>query len=56
MIRQPMWDSLSRLPEKGGKEIEEKMKERDREENGTGMRAKNKRNKTFPLYLYLLHG
>ena len=37
---------LCRLPEKGRKEIEEKveeMKERDREERGTGMKVKKQK-------------
>ena len=37
--RQPLWVILCRLPEKGRKEIEEivkELKERDREERGTG--------------------
>ena len=41
--RQPLWVNLCRLPEKGRKEIEEiveEMKERDREERGTGMKVK----------------
>ena len=45
---------LCRLPEKGRKEIEERVeeiKERDREERGTGMKVKkvkNRRNKNIP--------
>ena len=41
--RQPMRVILCRLPEKGRKEIEERVeeiKERDREERGTGMKVK----------------
>ena len=41
--RQPLWVILCRLPENGRKEIEEivkEMKERDREERGTGMIGK----------------
>ena len=41
--RQPLRVILCRLPEKGRKEIEERveeMKERDREERGTGMKVK----------------
>ena len=37
-------------------EIVEEMKERDREESGTGMEVKTEEIKTFPLYLYLLQG
>ena len=36
MTRQPLWDILCHLPEKGRKEIVEEVKERDREERGTG--------------------
>ena len=42
MTRQPLWVILCRLPEKGRKKIEkieEEMKERDREERGTGMKV-----------------
>ena len=52
MTRQPLFP----LPEKGRKEIEkivEKMKERDREERGPGMKGK-KQNKNIPLYPYLV--
>ena len=41
-----MWVILCRLPEKGRKEIEEKveeMKELDREERGTGMTVNEKK-------------
>ena len=41
-----MWVILCRLPEKGRKEMEEKveeMKELDREERGTGMKVKEKK-------------
>ena len=44
--RQPLWVILCRLPEKGRKEIEERveeMKERDREERGTGMKVKKQK-------------
>ena len=44
--RPPLWVILCRLPEKGRKEIEEiveKMKERDREERGTGMKVKKQK-------------
>ena len=56
---QPLWVVLCCLPEKRRKEIEEiveGMKERNREERGTGMKVKNKEIKTFPLYPYLLQG
>ena len=45
--RQPLWVILCRLPEKGRRVIEEiveEMKERNREERGTGMKVK-KQNK-----------
>ena len=57
--RQPLRVILCRLPEKGRKEIEERveeMKERDREERGTGMKVKTEEIKTFPLYPYPLQG
>ena len=44
--RQPMRVILCRLPEKGRKEIEERVeeiKERDREERGTGMKVKKQK-------------
>ena len=44
--RQPLWVILCRLPEKGRKEIEEiveEMKERNREERGTGMKGKKRK-------------
>ena len=44
--RQPLWVILCRLPEKGRKEIEEiveEMKERNREERGTGMKGKKQK-------------
>ena len=44
--RQPLRVFLCRLPEKGRKEIEERveeMKERDREERGTGMKVKKQK-------------
>ena len=57
---QPFWVIVCHLPEKGRKEIEEivkEMKERDKEERGTGMKGKKqKKIKTFPLYSYLLQG
>ena len=43
MTCQPLWVILCHLPEKERKEIEElveEMKERDREEIGTGMKVK----------------
>ena len=43
MTRQPLLVILCHLPEQGRKEIEEileEMKERDREERGTGMKVK----------------
>ena len=44
--RQPLRVILCHLPEKGRKEIEERveeMKERDREERGTGMKMKKQK-------------
>ena len=44
--RQPLWVILCRLPEKGRKEMEEiveEMKERNREERGTGMKGKKQK-------------
>ena len=44
--RQPLWVILCHLPEKGRKEIEERveeMKERDREERGTGIKVKKQK-------------
>ena len=44
--RQPLRVILCRLPEEGRKEIEERveeMKERDREERGTGMKVKKQK-------------
>ena len=46
LTRQPLRVNLCRLPEKGRKEIEERveeMKERDREERGTGMKVKKQK-------------
>ena len=46
MTRQPLWVILCRLPEKGRKEIEkivEEKEERDREERGTGMKVKKQK-------------
>ena len=43
---QPLWVILCRLKEKGRKEIEEileEMKEKDREERGTGMKVKKQK-------------
>ena len=59
--RQPLRVILCRLPEKGRKEIEERveeMKERDREERGTGRNESEETEeiKTFPLYPYPLQG
>ena len=47
MTGQPLWVILCHLPEKGRKEIVEEMKERDREERGTGIKVK-KQNKNIP--------
>ena len=44
--RQPLWVILCRLPEKGRKEIEkivEEKEEKDREERGTGMKVKKQK-------------
>ena len=46
MTRQPLWSFFCHLPEKERKEIEERveeMKERDREERGTGMKVKKQK-------------
>ena len=46
MTRQPLWVILCRLPEKGRKDKEkvvEEIKERDREERGTGMKVKKQK-------------
>ena len=46
MTRQPLWVILCHLPEKGRNDIEEiveEMKERDREERGTGMKVKKQK-------------
>ena len=54
MTRQPLWVNLCRLPEKGKKEIEEiieEMKERYREERGTGMTVKKQKK---PVLVYNL--
>ena len=40
---QSLWGILCLLPEKGRKEIAEEMKERDREERGTGMTVKKQK-------------
>ena len=57
---QPLRVILCHLPEKGRKEIEERveeMKERDREERGTGKKVKKlKKSKHSPLYPYPLQG
>ena len=45
-ICQPLWVILCRLPKKGRKEKEEiveEMKERNREERGTGMKVKKQK-------------
>ena len=50
MTRQPLWVTLCRLLEKGRKEIEEmveEIKDRGREERGTGIKV-NRRNKNIP--------
>ena len=41
--RQPLWVILCRLPENGRKEIVEEMKERDKEDRGTGMKVKKQK-------------
>ena len=41
--RRLLWIILCRLPEKGRKEIVEEMKERGREERGTGMKVKKQK-------------
>ena len=48
-ISQPLWVILCRLSERGRKEIEEivEMKEKDRQERGTGMKWRNRRNKSY---------
>ena len=46
MTRHPLWVILCHLPEKRRKEIEEiveEMKEKDREERGTGMKVKKQK-------------
>ena len=43
MTRQPLWVILCHLSEKGRKDIEEEMKERDRGERGTGMKVKKQK-------------
>ena len=40
---QPLWVILCCLPEKGRKDIEEEMKERDKEETKTGMKVKKQK-------------
>ena len=42
MKRQPLWVILCHLPERGRKEIVE-MKEKDREERGTGIKVKKQK-------------
>ena len=54
LTRQPLWVILCRLPEKGRKKIEEiveEMKERGREERGTGMSEETEVIKTSPSTL-----
>ena len=41
--RQPLWAILCRIPQKERKEIVEEMKERNREERGTGMKVKKQK-------------
>ena len=56
--RQPLW-VLSRLPEKGRREIEEKvevMEEMGQWRNENEWQWRNRRNKNSPLYPYLLQG
>ena len=55
-IRQSLWIILCCLPEKGGKEIVEKMKERDREERTRNESEETEEIKTFSLYPYLRQG
>ena len=46
MTHQPLWVILCHLPEKGRREIEEiveEMKERNREERGTGVKVKKQK-------------
>ena len=46
MTHQPLWAILCHLPEKGRRETEEiveEMKERNREERGTGMKVKKQK-------------
>ena len=43
MTRQPLWIILCHLPKKGIEEIIKEMKERDREESGTGMKEKKQK-------------
>ena len=46
MTHQPLWVILCHLPEKGRRETEEiveEMKERNREERGTGMKVKKQK-------------
>ena len=52
MTPQPLLVILCHLLEKGRKEIVDEIKERDREERGTGMKVKNRRHKNItPLPL-----
>ena len=46
MTHQPLWVILCHLPEKGRRETEEiveEMKEKNREEKGTGMKVKKQK-------------
>ena len=51
MTGQPLWVILCHLPKKGTREIVEEMKERDRQERGTGMKVKKQNRNIFPLPL-----
>ena len=52
MTRQPLWVILCHLPQKERNEIVEEMKERDREEGGTGMKVKKQKGQNIsPLPL-----
>ena len=53
-----LWGCSQRKGEKKIEEIVEEMKERDREERGTGMKVKKQEIliKTFSLYPFLLQG
>ena len=43
MTHQPLWVILCHIPEKGRREIEEIVEERNREERGTGMKVKKQK-------------